>query len=56
MEVPVNPLPILLTVCKLLAEPSFKRTVTGPEAPDQVSVTVVPAGMGLAKKVSFIVN
>lgn len=51
-----NLLAMLLTVCKLVANPSFKRMVTGPEASAQVMLTVEPATMGLAKKEALIVN
>jgi len=42
-EVPVKPLPSVLTVFKSVATPFFRRSVTGPSAPDQVMLKSLPA-------------
>lgn len=39
-EVPVRPLPMVATVCRLPDLPSFKRIVTGPWALDHFKVMV----------------
>ena len=48
-------LPIVRTVCKLVAGPSFRRRVTGPAAPVQVRVTGTLAVM-LESSAAVFVN